>query len=115
MTRSTREVFDDHLHLALGGEVETDIRRNFSPKCVLLCSDGLFRGHDGIRQAAALLSRHLPGARFIYRTRMVEGDLAFLEWRGESAHAVVRDGADSFVIRNGFIVGMTAHYTVEPL
>jgi hypothetical protein len=69
-------------------------------------------GHDGIREAAVLLAGHLPKAAIPTARRMVEGEFACLEWRGDAAHAVVRDGVDSFVIRDGFIVGMTAYYSV---
>lgn len=112
MTRSTREVFDDHLILARQGEVETDIRRNFSPDCILLSSDGVFKGHEGLREAAELLARKLPEARYEYLTRSVEGEMAFLEWHGDGRNAIVRDGADSFLVRDGLIIGMTAHYSV---
>jgi hypothetical protein len=70
-------------------------------------------GHDGIREAVVLLAGHLPKAAIPTARRMVEGEFACLEWRGDAAHAVVRDGVDSFVIRDGFIVGMTAYYSVE--
>jgi hypothetical protein len=112
--RSPLEVFDDHLALAQAGDVEKDIGRNFAQDCVLLTSEGVFQGHDGVRKAAALLAGHLPGARYEYRTRIVVGELAFLEWAGASEKAEVLDGADSFVIRDGLIRYMTAHYTVEP-
>jgi hypothetical protein len=111
--RTAREVFEDHLALAQAGDVETDIDRNFAPDCILLTSEGVFEGREGVRRAAALLSAHLPGARFRYLTRIVVDEIAFLEWTGDSDRAVVRDGADSFVIRDGLIRYMTAHYTVE--
>lgn len=111
--RSTREVFEDHLELADRGEVEADIARNFAPDCVLLTGYGVFRGHAGVRDAAALLARQLPEGRFVYRTRLCEDDVAFLEWTGDSAPSRIPDGADSFVIRDGRIQTMTIHYTVE--
>ena len=113
MPRTTNQVFEDHLALARAGEVEADIQRNFAPDCVLLTTDGEFQGHEGVRMAAAALARQLPDASFEYTTRMVSGELAFLEWTGDSQKAHVRDGADSFVVQNGRIRYMTAHYTVE--
>jgi len=114
MTRSTQDVFDDHLRLADAQDVATDITRNFTADCVLLTGYGVFRGHAGGRDAAALLQRQLPDARFAYRTRMHEGEIAFLEWEAEASTACVHDGADSFLIRGGRIVVMTIHYTVQP-
>jgi hypothetical protein len=49
----------------------------------------------------------------LYKNRLIEGRVAFLEWTSESEHACVRDGADSFVIENGWIVAQTIHYTVD--
>lgn len=110
--RNAREVFDDHLSCADLGDVETDIRRNFSPECLLITSEGVFRGHNGIRQAARLLDSHLPEVVFEYTSRVVEGEMAFLEWTGKSAEAAVHDGADTFIVRDGKICAMTAHYTI---
>ncbi|MFP4071773.1 MAG: hypothetical protein ACLFTB_06960, partial [Desulfovibrionales bacterium] len=72
------------------------------------------QGHEGIRSAAKALEKKLPHPTFTYLTRMVTGELAFLEWKGESSTSVVRSGADSFLVRNGLIQYMTAHYLVEP-
>lgn len=111
--RSTEQVFLDHLERAQQGDVEGDIRQNFSPRCLLLTTYGTFRGHEGVREAAALLDRQIGPARYEYRNRVCEGELAFLEWGADTARASIPDGADSFVIRDGKIVAMTIHYTVE--
>src|SRR4051812_5042659 len=80
--RSTREVFEDHLALRLKGYIETDIARNYSPSVVAITNHGRFTGHEGIRAGARLLQKLLPDARFRYVNRVVEGEIAFLEWTG---------------------------------
>lgn len=112
--RSTEEVFADHLALAQGGDLETDLARNFAADCVLLTGFGTFSGHAGVRQAAELLARQLPHARFTCRTRLWHGEIAFLEWEATAEGGIVRDGADSFLIRAGRIRVMTIHYTPMP-
>jgi hypothetical protein len=112
--RSTEEVFTNHLALARIGDLETDLARNFAPECVLLTGYGTFTGHAGVRQAADLLGRQLPGARFTYRTRLWHGEIAFLEWEAAAEGGMVRDGADSFLVRDGLIRVMTIHYTPLP-
>jgi len=114
-TRSTRKIFDDHLARADRDDVEGDIAANFAPECVLLTTYGRFDGHDGVRAAARLLARQVPHARYDYLHRSVAGEMAFLEWTAEGDGAVVRDGADSFLIRDGLIQVMTIHYTVQPV
>lgn len=110
--RSAEEVFKDHLHLGREGVAEEDLPRNYSRDVVILSRRGIHRGHDGLLELARLLRQELPDAKIDYRTALVEGDVAFLEWTADSAGAHVRDGADSFLIREGLIVAQTIHYTV---
>jgi hypothetical protein len=111
--RSAAEVFDDHLSLAGEHRFEEDIERNVSPEVVIFERRGIFRGREGARELARLLEEELPKAPYVYTNRMVEGRVAFLEWTAEAEHTRVRDGADSFVIEDGWIVAQTIHYTVE--
>ena len=59
------------------------------------------------------LERELPGAPYVYTNRLVEGRVAFLEWTAQAKHARVSDGADLFLIEDGWIVAQTIHYTVD--
>ena len=111
--RSAAEVFEDHLRLAVEHRFSEDIERNVSPDVVIMDRRGIFRGRNGARELARLLEQELPNAPYLYTNRLVEGRVAFLEWTAEAEHARVRDGADSFVIEDGWIVAQTIHYTVE--
>lgn len=112
--RTAEEVFDDHLALAARHRFDEDIERNVAPDCVILERRGVFRGREGARELARLLEEELPGAPYTYTNRMVVDRFALLEWTARAAHTQVRDGVDSFVIENGWIVAQTIHYTVEP-
>ncbi|HXG67186.1 MAG TPA: nuclear transport factor 2 family protein [Blastocatellia bacterium] len=112
--RSAQEVLEDHLRLCREGRLEDDLARNIAEDVVLLTGRGVYRGHDGVRRLARFLKQDFPDARYEYVTALVDGETAFLEWRAESSRARVRDGADSFLIRNGKIVAQTIHYTPEP-
>ncbi len=114
MTRSTQEVFDDHLARSDEGSWERDLAKNYATDVVVLTGFGIFRGRDGMRECTRQLQEELPDVTFEYRTRVVEGEFAFLEWTADSPRAEVRDGADSYVARDGRIVAQTIHYTVEP-
>jgi len=114
MVRSVVEVFEDHLARALIGDLEGDIAANFAPDCVLLTTYGRHDGHDGVRAAAAMLARHLPGGRIRYTNRLVHDEVAFLEWTAEAPGVCVRDGTHTLVIRDGRIEVVTVHYTVTP-
>lgn len=111
--RLAEEVFHDHLRESLDGSIETDLARNYADDVVVLTSDGVHRGHSALRRLARRLEQELPHARFAYRTKLVSGEVAFLEWTAESEGAIVEDGADSYVIRDGRIRAQTIHYTVK--
>jgi len=111
--RSATEVFEDHLRLAGEHRFEEDIERNVSPVIIILERRGIFRGREGATELARLLEHEMPKAPYLYTNRLIEGCVAFLEWTAETEHARVRDGADSFVIENGWIMAQTIHYTVE--
>ncbi|MER5338160.1 hypothetical protein [Micromonospora sp. NPDC002717] len=111
--RSAREVFEDHLRLAAEHRFAEDLARNVSPSCVVLERRGVFRGHAGVRELARWLEEELPGGGYAYTNKLVEGRMAFLEWTADAEGVRVRDGADSFLLEQGWIVAQTIHYTVE--
>lgn len=112
--RSAAKVLEDHLHESKYGSIEDDLARNYSDDLIVLIADGVFRGHDGLRQLGQRLRDELPDSTFEYKTQLVEGEVGFLEWTGRGGGFVVEDGADSYVIRDGKIVAQTIHYTVKP-
>ncbi|MEU1889577.1 nuclear transport factor 2 family protein [Streptomyces pristinaespiralis] len=115
MSRTSREVFEDHLRISVEGTVEEDIARNYDNGVVILSSGGISYGYDGLRDQAAKLHRELPNGTYHYTTRLIEGEMAFLEWTAESDGTRVRHGADSYLIQDGRIVAQTIHYTVAPV
>ena len=113
-TRPAHLVFEDHLKLRLAGDTERDVQRNFSPDVVVLSTYGVFRGHDGVRRSAELLSAQLGQSKYQYKIKLTVDDIAFLEWSAQGDRATVKDGVDSFVIRNGLIVAQTIYYRLLP-
>jgi hypothetical protein len=112
-TRSTEDVFRDHLELRARGEVECDIERNYDPAICLIREGRVYRGHDGVRECARTLKQQIGDAKASYDTVVVDGEVAFLEWTIHCDGVVVDDGVDTFLIRNGRIVAKTVHYTVK--
>jgi len=112
--RSAAEVFEDHLRLAGEHRFEEDIQRNVSPDIVVLERRGIFRGHNGVRELARLLEQELPGAPYVYTNRLVEGRVAFLEWTAQAEHSCVSDGADSFLIEDGWIADIVSDILISP-
>lgn len=111
--RSTEEVFEDHLQLALAGDLETDLGSR-SDDSVFLTSFGIYHGCEGARKLRGLLMSQVPGCHYVYQTRLTAGEMAFLEWTATSEKSRIEDGADSYLIRDGRIRVMTIHYRVLP-
>jgi hypothetical protein len=112
MPRSAYEIFEDHLNLAESHDIDTDLRRNWAKDVVILSSCGVYYGHEGARELFNILEAQLPHAKFQYNTILVEREVAFLEWTAQAGDYEVRDGVDSYVIRNGLFVAQTIHYTL---
>lgn len=113
--RSAQEVLKSHLDLRKQGKTEEDIEQNYDKKCIILSSYGVFRRHSGVKKSARLLSKHIPDAEFTFQNILCDEETALLEWtaRSKTTTASIKDGADSFVIRNGLIVAQTIHYSVK--
>lgn len=111
--RTTAEVFDSHLALRQQHRLEDDIAANYADDVTVLTLTGVYRGHDGVRACAAELQHYFPDGDYCYKVRLVEGEVAFLAWSGRSSAGHVRDGADTFLIRDGRILVQTIHYTVD--
>jgi hypothetical protein len=113
--RSPREVFEDHLDLAQNGDLEKDLERNYSPDSVLLTNYGVFHGREGMKEAAELLKKQLPGGNYNYELKLCHEEMCFLHWTGKSDVSVIPDGADSYLIKNGKIMVQTIYYSVQKI
>jgi hypothetical protein len=112
--RAPEEVLRDHLRRRQRGDLEGDLAANYAADVIVLSKDGAYRGHDGIRQTAAILRDLLPNAEFGYDLMRVEDGVALLGWSATvDGRTRVRGGADSFLIRDGRIAAQTIHYAVE--
>jgi len=74
----------------------------------------VLRGKDGVREGFTKVLGDLPDARWNVHTRILEGDVLFLEWTAQSATSRAEDGVETFLVRDGEIVVQTVHYTVQP-
>ena len=110
--RTTTEVFEDHLAKRLAGDIEGDIRDNYSKDVIFLNGTGAFSGHDGVRKSATELGQYVGDIPYEYNHTLIKENYAFLEWTAKGKNKEVLDGADSFVIENDKIILQTIHYSV---
>ncbi len=112
--RIAQQVLDDHLAVSFNGTVEEDLEPNSAEDVTVVSNWGVEHGLDGMRRMAELLRSQLPDCTLAYRLRIVAGEVAMLEWRADSPAGSVRDGVDSYVVRNGRIQAQTLHSTLTP-
>lgn len=113
--RSTREVLEDHLQLRRARRLEDDIARNYDPDVVLLSLTAARRGLDGVREMAAELQRDCAGNEYRYDEVVLNGDVGMLVWSATCPGGQIRDGTDSYLVRDGRIAVQTIHYHVRPI
>ena len=112
--RSTDEVIEHHLRCRREGDLDKDLRDNYADDVVLLSSEGVHRGHDGVRTLARVLDSYVSPSDYRYNGVVIEGAYALLRWSADGADVAVVDGVDSFVIRDDRIVVQTIHYSTSP-
>ena len=112
MRRSAAEVLADHVRMREEGRLDADLERNYHADVVVLTGRRVFRGHDGMRECAAILAQAVHCDRVRFRTLITDDRMAFSEWTAEGEDARIDDGVDSYLIEDGCIVAQTIHYTV---
>ncbi|WBB65910.1 nuclear transport factor 2 family protein [Micromonospora sp. WMMD812] len=117
MSRTTREVLDDHLRRRLHGDLEGDLRENYHPDIRLLSAEGVHQGHDGVRYLAGILRSYVTDGEYRYRQVLADGDVGMLIWSGRcsATDIALHDGVDSYVVRDGLLVVQTIHYSTGPI
>lgn len=110
---TNEQVLQKHLEYSRTGSDEAFLR-SYREDSVLISRWGVYRGLDEIRRCFHTLQSNLPNARFTYKDYVVADNLGFLEWSAVSDTNVVADGADSYIIQDGYIRAQTIHYTLLP-
>jgi hypothetical protein len=87
--RNAKEVLEDHLSLSKNGAIEEDLKWNYAEDVLILSSYGIYKGYKGLKELAQILLEELPEPSFEYKNFLVEGEVGFLEWSGESKRATV--------------------------
>jgi hypothetical protein len=112
MARTPQEIFEHHATALLAGDID-GIVEDYADDALLITSDGVRRGKDGVREAFTTLLGELPDAAWEVPTQVFEDDLLFIEWSAVAEKSRVRDGVDTFVFRDGLIRAQSVHYTLE--
>ncbi len=112
-SRSTREVLNDHLRRRIAGDLNGDLRTNYSLDVVVLHPEGEVRGHDGVRHLAQRLFRYEVDGSFRCHRLLTAEEVGVIEWSGLGGRTdtLMLEGMESFVVRGGLIVAQTMQFS----
>lgn len=107
--QSTADVLQHHLDSFGSGDLD-GILSDYTDDSVFIGPDGTVL--KGIAQLKGLFEQMFaefakPGAFFSIDVNVVDGDLAYIVWHGESADNVYELGTDTFLVQDGNIVRQT--------
>ncbi len=105
--RRTEETLLKHLQAFGSGDVDA-IMTDYDEAAVFIKQDGTLRGTDEIRSFFELLIADLPpGSALDVSEQIVEEDIAYIVWSGESEKVKIPFASDTFIVRDGKIVAHT--------
>ncbi len=106
--KRTEETLLKHLQAFGNGDVDA-IMTDYDEAAVLIMPDGPLRGTVEIRSGfESLLADLPPGSTTLEVSKqIVEGEIAYIVWSGESEKLKIPFATDTFVVRDGKIVAQT--------
>lgn len=111
----TEKVLGQHLK-AFGEGSITAIMADYAADAVFITPGGALRGHDQIRPVFEGLVAEFgkPGASFEMIQQVIDGNLAYIVWKAETADNIYELGTDTLVVRNGKITQQTLAAKITP-
>lgn len=102
-------------HLAAFGKGDLDaVMEDYSKSAVLFTPDAVLRGSDEIRSFfEGLIEDFPPGSTVDVAQKVIEDDLAYIVWSGESEKLHIPFATDTLIIRQGRIMRQTFAAQVE--
>ena len=106
--KQTEETLLKHLQAFGSGDVDA-ILSDYEDAAVLIMPDGPLRGRAEIRSGFESLLEDLPPGSTTMEVskQIVEGEIAYIVWSGESEKVKIPFATDTFVVRDGKIVAQT--------
>jgi ketosteroid isomerase-like protein len=112
-TRSTTEVIQAHLQARHAGQIDA-VLQDYAPQAMVISPLGIYRGTERIRRFAATLTEILPpGCEFNLEKEIIEGEVGYLVWQGESRLCRFPYVGETLVVRDGLIQAHTLAGIIE--
>src|SRR5436309_15378095 len=108
MAVTTQEVLTHHLDTFGKGDL-AGVMADYSPESRLFTPNGMLMGLEAIRQLFTTLFKEFakPGASFQMLRQDVDGDIAYILWKTETADNRYEIGTGTFVVKDGRAVTET--------
>ena len=113
MARTVEQVFEHHLAALVSGDLN-ELLVDYADDAIMLTIDVSSDGKEAIR---SFFEAQLPAFANFQVTSSevaVEGDTLLTAWSGESDAVTVRNGVDTFIVRDGLIQRQTFWGIIEP-
>ncbi len=111
--KQTEETLLKHLQAFGSGDVDA-IMADYDEAAVFIMPNGPLWGRDEIRLFFESLVADLPpGSALEVSEQIVEGEIAYIVWSGESEKLKVPFATDTFIVRDGKIVAQTLAAQME--
>jgi len=105
--KRTEETLLNHLHAFGSGDVDA-IMADYDEEAVFITPEGTLRGSGEIRPLfESLVADFPPGSALEVSQQIIEGEIAYLVWSGESETLKIPFATDTLIVRDGKIVAQT--------
>ena len=107
MGRSIEETLDAHWTASNNADVP-GIVAAYADDAILITGEGAFVGKEAIHRLIGGMHEASPEVTLVSDRRIVEGDLAMMDWHAEDeAGATIEWGVDTYIVRDGKIQRQT--------
>lgn len=112
---TTESVLEHHLD-AFGSQDLDAVMEDYGEESIVVTNTGTSRGLDEIEELFEGLFADFsqPGSEITVEQQVVEDDLAYIVWHGETPDNDYEFATDTFIIRDGTIVQQTFAGDITP-
>ena len=114
-TATTQKVLAHHLEFF--GKLDlAATMADYADEATFFSQGGVLHGSDAIRRFFGTLFEEFekPGMSFDLLQQEVDGEIAYIVWKAESADNLFEIGTDTFIVQNGKIVTQTFAGKITP-
>jgi ketosteroid isomerase-like protein len=106
-SKQTEQTLQNHLRAFGQGDVDA-IMGEYSEDAVFITPDGVLRGEGELRAfTEEVVAGFPPGSAFELSQQIVEGEIAYIIWSGESERLKIPFATETLIVRAGKIVAQT--------